>query len=228
MLKEEDLAKQAEEIEREIDDEPEKGRSPLWYVLAIFLALIVVLMAIPYYSIRMDASPSRIPTIEEVVPSDIKLEERDVRLTRGQDYLALLDPTDPVVKLTADRIATYSCRSNKVCQAKANFYFVRDNFNYVSDPAEFDYVKNARESLATKGGDCDDASVLLANLLSAIGIRTQFVFVPGHVYVQARIPDAPRRYFAEHDWIPLDPTCRTCEFGEIHYSYADDEKFYVG
>ena len=68
---------------------------------------------------------------------------------------------------------------------------------------------------------------MLATLLGSVGIDTRFVFVPGHVYVEAWIPDALRRYKSEDDWVPLDATCNSCGFGEIHYSYSDDAKSYI-
>jgi transglutaminase-like putative cysteine protease len=108
------------------------------------------------------------------------------------------------------------------------FYFVRDNFEYVSDPTAYEYVKTAKESLISGGGDCDDASVLLANLLDAIGIRSRFVFVPGHVYLQANMPDVLNKYKVEGDMVNLDATCSYCEFGEMSWKNADKEKSYLG
>jgi transglutaminase-like putative cysteine protease len=89
----------------------------------------------------------------------------------------------------------------------------------------YDYVKSAQESLKTTGGDCDDASVLAANLLQAVGIRTRFVFIPGHVYIQAYLPDALKRYKTEdNDFVSLDLTCRSCSIGELPYSDFEAEK----
>ena len=80
----------------------------------------------------------------------------------------------------------------------------------------------------SQGGDCDDASVLLANLLQAVGIRTRFVLIPGHVFVQAWIPEAPRTYKADKDWVNLDATCDYCGFGEIPYGNDKKQVSYLG
>ena len=109
---------------------------------------------------------------------------------------------------------------------EAIFYFVRDRFDYVKDPVGHEYIKSARETLVAKGGDCDDLSVAAANLLEAIGVRTRFVFVTNHVYIQAYIPDALRKY-KEEDWVNLDATCRYCGFGEISYKSSDKVKRYL-
>ncbi len=210
------------------DDEDKEPwhKGPVRYILGIFLLMIIVLMLVPYYGIKTNPSPKAIPTIEDIFPQGI---EGDIGnksiITQKSDYYRLIHADDPVVKLTADRIAAYSCTStSRVCYAKAVFYFVRDNFKYVNDPSAVEYVKTAKQSLTSKGGDCDDASVLMASLLQAIGIRTRFVFEPGHVYIQALMPGALQKYRSEGDWVSLDGTCRYCEFGEISINSVSKNK----
>src|SRR3989338_2353960 len=195
----------------------------LLFLLAYILLLVVWYIAI--YGAKIDPEPKRIPTIEEVVPANIIIENQS---ETKDDFLAYLTPNDPVIKQTADKIAAISCDSSKICQAKAIFYFVRDNFNYVSDPFAYEYIKTAKESLVTGSGDCDDASILLANLLEAVGIRARFVFIPNHVYVQASIPEAAKRYKTEQNWINLDATCHNCKFGEIPIENEVKNKEYIG
>jgi transglutaminase-like putative cysteine protease len=100
------------------------------------------------------------------------------------------------------------------------FYFVRDNIEYVNDPVKKEYIKGAKETLVSKVGDCDDHSVLLANLLQAVGIDARFVLITNHIYVQIYLEDARNKYKQEDGWINLDPTCSNCEFGEVSYSTA--------
>lgn len=45
-----------------------------------------------------------------------------------------------------------------------------------------DSVSLARETLLARGGDCDDLTVLFCSLLEAVGIRTGYRLVPGHIY----------------------------------------------
>jgi hypothetical protein len=65
---------------------------------------------------------------------------------------------------------------------------------YVSDPvAPFetksadreavDYLQFPVQTLAFKGGDCDDLSITYAALLESAGVATAFITVPGHIYV---------------------------------------------
>jgi len=192
----------------------------------LFLVLIIIMWIFPYYSVKIDPIPNTVPGLD-ILPVGFDVDFNNITINSRDDFLKMLS-YDPVVKRTADLVILKSgCQSNKVCHSKALFYFVRDNFNYVSDPTTFEYVKTARESILTQGGDCDDGSVLLANLLNSIGVTTRFVFVPQHVYVQAKIDDALNKY-KDDGWVNLDVTCNSCEFGQMSYRYSDVDKFYVG
>jgi len=201
------------------DEIEEHSRSPLWYIVALVLLMIMVMSAFPYWSLKDDKWPSKVPTIEAVYDSN----PITINSTGGRDYDTKMMPGDPIVKQVSTRIATYGCGSSKMCQIKAEYFFVRDNFAYVSEKDE--YIQSPIEMLSTKGGDCDDHAVLLANLLQAIGVPTRFVHVPRHVYVEAYMPDAPRRY-QKDGWIGLDATCKSCDFGEVAWEYQDAEVRY--
>ena len=213
-----------EEIHEKEIEEPRRW-GPIKYVVMVFLVFLIVVMAIPYYSIKLNPEPKYIPTIEEVVPKDFEVNITNIDRT---NYLNFINPADPVVKQTADKIVSLSgCGSNKICQAKAIYYFIQNNFDYVSDPLKFEYIKTARESLKSGiSGDCDDAAVLASNALQAIGIKTRFVFVPSHVYIQAYLPDAPRT-LQRDGWVNLDLTCEYCKFGEVAYRYKDSDKRFL-
>jgi hypothetical protein len=204
----------------------EKGRSPFIYILSLFMVLLLLLWIVPHYSIRLDPEPKNIPSKEGILPEKIDFVERNNTIFAINDFVELINPNDSLIKQTASKIASQSCDGGKVCQAKAIFYFVRDNFNYVSDPRT-EYIESAREVLATGGADCDGMAVLLANLQEAIGVETRFVFIPGHVYVQIKLDDALKKYKTQDGWINLDPTCSYCEFGEIPYQNIESKKTYV-
>jgi len=203
-------------------------KGPLRMIGALFLIFLVVVWIIPSYVIKTNPEPQYIPTIAEVIPSGNGNETVPKPISSSAEMRSLLHPQDPFIKRTADKIITLSgCQTDKVCQAKAFYYFVRDRFTYVEDPAAFEYIKSAQESLQSQGGDCDDASVLLANVLEAVGIETRFVFIPGHVFVQAWLPDAPRTIRAEQNWVNLDATCRYCKAGEVPYATEGKQKQYL-
>ncbi|OIO62774.1 hypothetical protein AUJ83_02345 [Candidatus Woesearchaeota archaeon CG1_02_33_12] len=215
---------EANELNEELEEE--KGRSPFVYIIALFMVLLLILWIVPYYSVRLDPEPKNIPSKESILPANITVGERNTTLITRNEFLSLLNPNDQLIKQTASKVASQSCSSEKICQAKAIFYFVRDNFDYVSDPRT-EYVESAREVLATGGSDCDGMAVLLANLEMAIGIETRFVFIPDHVYVQIKLDEAMKKYKTDDGWINLDATCSYCEFGEIPYQNIESKKSYV-
>lgn len=215
-MKQEDLLREAEEIDKELKQGKIKIRdtkTPLIYIIIPFLILLMILMIIPYYSIKLNPEPKNIPGAE-IIPENIEI--INLGNISYRNYDNYLTPNDPIIKQLADKIVTSSCKANKICYAKALYYYVRDNFNYVSDPLAYEYVKTPRESLTTFSGDCDDGAVLISNLERAIGINTKFVFIPKHVYIQIFLPEAPRKY-SKDGWIPLDVTCKYCGFGELPY-----------
>jgi len=226
-MNEEDIRQEAIEISRELDEEKDdRKRNPLVFIGASILVFLIILWIFPHYAVKIDPSPERIPAISEVVPDGLSIGNGSSRIDNKNDFLKFLDPNDAQIKQTADRIVMIACpNGNRICHAKAMFYFVRDNFNYVSDPPD-EYVKTAKESLATAGGDCDDLAVLLSNLEQAVGITTRFVFVPNHVYVQLYLPEAAGKY-REDGWVTVDATCNNCDFGEQSFRYKDSRKVFV-
>lgn len=213
---------QSEDELNERADEP-WYKGPMKIIVGLFLILILILWLVPHYGVKQNPEPSYIPKLNELeIP---ELDIPDVQSTDMRSYIQ----TTPEIKRVADKVVTLSCpETSKVCNAKALFYFVKNNFNYVSDPLTFEHFKTPQESLNSVNGDCDDSSILLSSLLQSVGLQTRFVFVPGHVYIQVRIPEAIGTYKQDNHWINLDPTCKSCRFGEISFRYTDSEKRYLG
>jgi len=96
-----------------------------------------------------------------------------------------------------------------------------------------DTVSYPRETLKRRTGDCDDTSVLLAALLGNVGIRTELVDVPGHLFVLASTGVHERNRLAlgleesryiVHDeelWIPIETTALGKGFPEAWRSGMD-------
>ena len=211
----EEPKEEIKEHEEIIEEEPEPWyRGPIRVILALFLLLLIVTWTFSYYGGKIDPEPNRIPSKSEVLPSNIILENKTIQITTKNDFYDAITPSDPIIKQTADRIATLSCDGNRVCQAKAIYYFVRDNYDYVSDPTEKEYIKDPKELLATGGGDCEDGAILIASLLESIGVTTELVFIPGHALLRVILPEASKGYKI-NNYIYLDWTCKECNFGEI-------------
>lgn len=193
----------------------------------ICLMLLLVMWLIPLETIPLNPEPSELMTLSDAVAGIDLGNEHDLEeINSKEDYVKRVE-VSPALKTVTDRVVSAGCGSEKICQAKAAYYFVRDELNYVNDPNAYEYVKGPLESLQSTAGDCDDASVLLASMLNSIGVKTRFVFMPGHVYIEADIPEAPQRYKQPSGWIVLDGTCSNCEFGEMAMAYAGSEKQYI-
>ena len=224
------MEKEIEEIKKiedgGIEEKEPWYKGPIRFIIMLFLLLIIVMWVFSYYAVKVDPSPKRIPSIDEVFVQNFEVNISTDRNIINKDYRKLIKPNDPVVKLVADKIVSIGCEGSKVCQAKAIFYFVRDNFQYVADPNAFEYVKDARESLVTKTLDCEDGAILTASLLEAIGVNTRLVFIPRHAYIDILLPEATNRYKQKDGWISLDVTCKNCNFGEIPVYNIDKSKIY--
>ena len=196
-------------------------KGPMKIIMGVFLLLLIVLWVFPHYGLKQNPEPQYTPTLEELQLNKLSIPE--INSNNMNSYVQLT----PEIKQIADKIVTLSCpQTHKVCNAKAIFYFIQKNFNYLNDPLAFEYYKTPQESLQSNSGDCDDASILLSSLLQSIGLQTRFVFVTRHVFVQVKIKEAVSSYKDQNDWINLDPTCNGCNFGEIHYSYSNSKKTY--
>ena len=205
-----------------INEELEDKKSPFVYIMSVFLILLMVLWIVPHYGVKLDPSPKTIPKIEDVV-TEVQLKDINNHLISRDEFRRFIYPNDPFVKQTASKIVSLACLdSSKVCHAKAIFYFVRDNLMYVGDPPD-EYIETLEEALLTGTSDCDGHAVALASLMEAVGINSELVFIPGHVFVRIMVPGARNAYKLD-DWIYLEPTCKTCEFGQIPYQNVEKEK----
>ncbi|RMF05049.1 transglutaminase domain-containing protein [Candidatus Woesearchaeota archaeon] len=228
-LKPEDIMLEAERISKELETEAksEKQRKYLLAILAVILGALVVLMIIPAYSVKLDPQPEMKAISELIVRTQAEIQEKALQNSnfsqihdQEKSIAYLASRVSAYTKRTADSIVSAACRKsaggkeNRVCHAKAIYYFVRDGMQYVGDPPD-EYYKSPEESMMTLTGDCDDHSILLSSLLRAVGIRTRLVAIPNHVYVEAYIPEALERYKTEDGWVSMDATCKNCGFGEI-------------
>ncbi|MCX6122031.1 MAG: hypothetical protein NTX44_10505 [Ignavibacteriales bacterium] len=141
-----------------------------------------------------------------------------------------------------------------VVNAMAVWDGIRANgFNYVSDPWKsadadvLDVIEYPREALASRTGDCDDSSVLLAACLENIGIRTKFIATNDHIYIMFDTEVVPKNgYMISQDeneyivhegsiWIPLETTMINKPFmtawqtgaEEYHKAIAENAKLEI-
>jgi hypothetical protein len=91
-------------------------------------------------------------------------------------------------------------------EIKALFEWVQQNIRYTKDPFRVEVLHSARRMLELRAGDCDDMTILLGDMLEAIGHPVRIVLAGpdplrprlfSHVYLEV---------YDKGRWIPLDPT----------------------
>lgn len=130
--------------------------------------------------------------------------------------------TNATIRQTAMQIVFLTPEKDEYSECESIFNFVRDHIRYVKDVVGVETLALPTITLATRMGDCDDQSVLLASLLESIGYPTQFVIAgysqPGvyeHVYVrvlcngEAIGMDATEQHYL--GWEPADPAALMTE-----------------
>jgi len=151
---------------------------------------------------------------------------------------AFVTATDPAVLTFARNIASSvsGVGSTTINESLAKAMAIHEALNlfkivYLPDPKtpykelvqrknEVDFLQFPRETLAYKGGDCDDLSILYCALLESLAVETAFITVPGHIFMAISLgltPDEARRKFKYVDemifigdatWAPVEVTSR--------------------
>ena len=120
--------------------------------------------------------------------------------------------------------------------------------NYVVDPSSafednvgtssIDFLQFPYQTLMYRGGDCDDLSILVCSLFEAVGIRTAFITVPGHIFMafdSGITPEMAKTTFRntsdfifidDEVWVPLEITLsdegfyKACRYGAREWNTA--------
>jgi len=114
----------------------------------------------------------------------------------------------PAIRSAAVSVIYLQPERDEHAEVAALFEFVRDRIRYTRDICDIETLHDPERVLATRVGDCDDQSTLLAALLESVGYPTRFVVAgyadetPQHVYLQVQLDD---------EWVDLDPT----EYGQV-------------
>ena len=110
--------------------------------------------------------------------------------------------------------------------------------NYVIDPTSafednvgtsaIDFLQFPYQTLMYKGGDCDDLSILFCSLFEAVGVRTAFITIPGHIFMafdsgmtveqaQASLESMNNMIVMDDEvWVPLEITLTDEGFAKAH------------
>jgi transglutaminase-like putative cysteine protease len=79
-------------------------------------------------------------------------------------------------------------------KAAAIQYWIRNNITYISDPTDNEYFAKPEETIATRGGDCEDFSILFCSMCMAVGVRIRI-----HIVEKDRLGHAFSSIFCENE-----------------------------
>ena len=217
MIKEEDIRNDALEAEKELDGEEDvrRGKRIGVYLLAVAMGLLMLIFLIPVYNLSVNPNPTHVDEMEF-----------DGSYNESQRISSIYDmklrPVSGIIRNAVVKIISEAeCYGSRECYAKALYRYVRDYYSYVSDP-QYQYVQSPQETLLSGGGDCEDLALLLGEMLSAVGIHNRIVIVPGHAYNEVWIIEEDK-HSSDIEWVPLDATCKNCEYGEIPREYQNKD-----
>lgn len=110
----------------------------------------------------------------------INRNQSDIILERAEPYIAKIDFNNIEMRAYANSVIRNCSSSDEECQINAIYRHVVENFNYVSDPLDEEFIQSPNETLLVRGGDCEDLSILLISLLENIGFKTYLFLTQDH------------------------------------------------
>ena len=156
-------------------------------------------------------------------------------LSTDREILRAIDYKNPVVRdfavdatneYFADEQQGTKMKYRILIQCLAIFKKINENWNYVSDPQDEEYIAKASESVNLLAGDCDDHSILMAAAVKSIGGIPRLVYTNGHIYPELLIgnkKDLDHISKLIHEKLfPKESNRRT-----IHYHQDEDGNIWV-
>jgi len=152
-------------------------------------------------------------------------QEASIRAHSREGVVAAMDATNPLTRNTAVQLAAGDEGPYHVEQVARVWNEVRARWHYVNDPQGQEYFALASESIQNEyAGDCDDFSIVLAAMITAIGGEARVVMMDGpgggHAYTEACVRDEPdtirdklATYYRRH----RDRRLGRQRLSEIHY-----------
>jgi hypothetical protein len=99
----------------------------------------------------------------------------------------LMNSKDAAVLQKADEILARIPGQFSIYQAAAAFDFVHTNITYKAEPAGQDHWQSPAETLELMTGDCEDYTLLLAAMMTAMGGTTRFHVETDHAFLSVLV-----------------------------------------
>lgn len=175
-----------------------------------------------------------------------------LRLASGHiDYRAYVNAAQVrnVAVQVVSPYASTGLEREKLLQVAALFEYVKSRVNYISDPIAMrngvkelgDFLASPAETLQIGGGDCDDQALLMASLLSAVGLENRILFVSSpsngaHLLTEfsvdaslaSEVPDILEGFYAQNARVPGGRSYLPFVVNDRVWLMADTTRDYVG
>jgi len=159
---------------------PDK-KSPILSIVLLFLAIVLILV------ILLSGCTD---TLKQIQGQLEKL--GDPVLIRSEPYLRHVDTENATLRSMAVSMVNGGPSGDKEYQVNKAYRAIVEQYSYYGDPRSRDYIQPPYETIAIRGGDCEDLGILLCSLLENLGIRTYLVFTDNHAYCLASGVDMDR------------------------------------
>jgi hypothetical protein len=109
----------------------------------------------------------------------------DPIIQRAEPYLSKIETENITLRSYANNIIKNISPNDKEALVNAIYRYVVENYNYVNNSQQSEFIQSPQETIQVKGGDCEDLAILLDSLLGNIGIKTYLVLTDTHCYALA-------------------------------------------
>lgn len=140
---------------------------------------------------------------EDEGPPAASPQERSIRRRIAPQVQGAIDPTNPVTRNAAVRVAAQDEGPFRVEQVARIWSHVRGRWAYANDPRGDEYFGRASETISNLtedgkyAGDCDDFAILLAAMMEAVGGEARIVMLDGeqggHAYAEVCLHEEPQQ-----------------------------------
>lgn len=109
----------------------------------------------------------------------------DGNVLRAEPYLEKIVVNDSSLKNLAEQYVSGCSSNDRSCEVNQVYRNVVEKNSYLSDPNETELIRSPYNTLANKGGDCEDLAILASSLLENLGVKTYLVLTANHAYALA-------------------------------------------
>jgi len=161
-----------------------------------------------------------------------EIEPYEVRLAKPYIDKIVVDDGE-LRELASAIVEDYGEKEGKV---NAVYRYVVENFMYIADPEDTEFVQSPFETLDLKTGDCEDLAILACSLLENIGIKTYLVLTEDHAYALVSgiksgnlweyiHESLEEQYIEDHDMVSSVDEAFQLSAGYVYYYGGDGRVF---